>query len=227
VVIKTQHPRGIFNAETIRLVAELTDELNQIEGVRDSDLFSLATEHGHRVVPGTLRFRRFLDPLPETEKRLDTLRDDLRRIELYNGTLISKDEQSTAVMVGTPHGVNRIELYNAIRDITSARQTPTNDLVVIGAPVAEALLGTHLLEDLGVPHAILGVASTTGDESDLSELSFLQGLRVWIARHIGLVPVAIFIIALVFLATFRNLTAVALPMAEVGAAIVFVFALIS
>ncbi len=226
VVIESEHSRGIFNADTLRLVAELTEAFREIEGVRATDVFSLATETGHRVKPGSLDFRRFLDPLPTDEKTLITLRDDLRTIGLYSGTLISNDESATTVFVGTPKGTNRADLYRTIHGIIDAHRPFDEKTHVIGAPVAEALLGTHLLEDLGVPPALLGHAPEAGgsDETDMS-ISAIDALREWIARHVGLVPVAIGVMALVFLVFFRSVVAMALPLAEVGAAIVVVFSL--
>ena len=156
VLIKSDDPGGIFNVHTLRLIQDLTDEFGEIEGIRPTDLFSLATEHGHRVRPGTLKARRFLEPLPTTPERLDQLRDDLRRIKLYTGTLVSYDEKATSILVGVPLEMRRTDLYRIIRDIIAARQPIPEEIHVIGAPVAEALLGTHILEDLGVPAAVLG-----------------------------------------------------------------------
>ena len=226
VLVKSEDPGGIFNVHTLRLIQDLTDEFGKIEGIRPTDLFSLATEHGHRVRPGTLKARRFLEPLPTTSERLDQLRDDLRRIELYTGTLVSYDEKATSILVGVPFEMRRTDLYHIIRDIIAARQPFPEEIHVIGAPVAEALLGTHILEDLGVPATVLG--HQAGPRQSAGEWRWptdLYELRLLVARHIGLVPVAIAVMALVFLLCFRSLAGVILPLAEVGACLVFVFGL--
>ncbi|MFQ5492327.1 MAG: RND family transporter, partial [Phycisphaerae bacterium] len=97
---------------------------------------------------------------------------------------------------------------------------------VIGAPVAEALLGTHILEDLGVPDALLGQRVASDAEPLPSGLprSWYQ-VKLLVAQVVGLVPVAIAVMALVFWIAFRRLTAAMLPLIEVGAALVFVFGL--
>lgn len=226
ILIRSNHPDGTFNAHTLELVQELTDEFREIPGIRPEDLFSLATEHGHRVYTGTLTFRRFLEPLPTTPDALRQLRDDLRAIRLYSGTLVSHDEQSTAIMLAVPSNTERTDLLRTLKKIIAAKGDIPETLHVIGAPVAEALLGTHLLEDLGVPASLLGYTTRGSDElpSWFWPRSLGQ-LRQLLGRHIGLVPITFALMAAVFLITFRSVTAAVLPLLEVGASIVFVFGL--
>jgi len=64
---------------------------------------------------------------------------------------------------------------------------------VTGAPVAEALLGTHILEDLGVPRQLLGTSTRTLSETgqwkvpaSLYELRlFMRGTSAWCGRRGG------------------------------------------
>lgn len=226
VVITSDHRNGIFNAGTLRLVQDLTDEFQQLPDVRSEDVFSLATEHGHRVRPGTLQFRKFLEPLPTTPKLLQRLRGDLQAIELYNGTLVSADETATAVFVGAPEQADRSGFLATVRDIVLSKGAIPERIDIIGAPVAEAMLGTHILQDLGVPSSILGVAITRDARTNGSPSgSTLHSFRVWLGGHIGLVPIAIGIMFIVFLVGFRSLPAAGLPLMEVGACLVFVFGL--
>jgi len=226
VLIRSDHPDGLYNARTLKLIQDLTREFQRIEGVRPWNVFSLATERGDRVKPGTLIFRRFLDPLPRTPKELERLRDDLQAIELYTGTLVSYDDKAASILVGVPAGVNRTEFYRTVRDIIDGKGDVPEEIHVIGAPVAEALLGTHILEDLGVPSVVLGHRTYQDDEAARwSVPKTLYELRVFIGRHIGLVPVALVVMAIVFVLSFRNLPAVALPLTEVGACLIAVFGL--
>ena len=55
VLIRSDHPEGVFNPHTIELIEELTNRFCQVEDVREVDLFSLATERSDRLKPGTLR----------------------------------------------------------------------------------------------------------------------------------------------------------------------------
>lgn len=226
ILITTTHADGIFNAHTVALVQELTDELRALPGVRPEDVFSLATEHGHRVQTGTLLFRRLLEPLPVQPQELRQLRDDLRGIGLYNGTLVAYDEKSTAVMLGVPPGADRLRWLQLIRDLVRAKGELPEQMHIIGAPVAESLLGTHLLEDLGVPPRLLGYSTRAANELPAwRRPASLHELRELIGTRLGLAPVALVIMALVFLISFRSVAAMVLPLIEVGACLVFVFGL--
>ncbi len=220
VVLGSDHPGGVFNPATLRRVRDLTAAYLRLHGVRPVDVLSLATAQGFRVWPGTLDFRTLLEPLPETPAELARLRDDLRRIELYDGILISRDSSAAAILIGTPPGIDRVALVGEVRRIAAA--TPRGDLdhptEITGAPAAEALLGRHILADLGVPVALAGRQTGYSPKKGSS-------LGAAARRRIGLVPVALAVMALVFLAAFRRTTAALLPLAEAGGSLIIVFGL--
>jgi len=56
----------------------------------------------------------------------------------------SLEEQGAAAGVQ----LDRAELYRRIREVALRHATATDSIVVVGAPVAEALLGSHIIEDL-------------------------------------------------------------------------------
>lgn len=161
VVIETPRPDGIFNAGTLRRVRDLATALEKVPGVPPGGVTSLATEKRDRVYPGTLDFRPFLDEIPETPPQMEMFRGDLEAIEILRGTLVSKDRSAVAVLVGAPNvlegkeGVNaaaadRVALYERIEEVARKFEAPGNRVLVVGAPVAESLLGTHILQDLAL-----------------------------------------------------------------------------
>ena len=224
VAIQSNHPDGLFNTRTLSLVQRLTQKFLTLPGVRPADLFSLDTETNDRVFTGTLRFRRFLEPLPETAEDLATLKADVLGIRLYNGTLVSSDQTATAVIVGVPDGQNRHEFFARIHDMIDSLGPTPETLHVIGAPVAEALLGHHILEDLGVPSALLGYRSfSEAGHMEMSPFPKWHEAQRFLARRIGMVPAAIALMGVVFFVFFRSVTASMLPLIEVGACLLFVF----
>ncbi len=226
VVIQSDDPEGIFNAHTLQVVDEFTTAFMALDGVRADNVFSLATEYGDRVFPGTLRFRRLLEPVPTTREEIDLVRSDVRSIRLYSGTMVSFDERAAAIMVGASADQDRIELYRQIWDVIESRGEIPERVSVIGAPVAEAMLGTHILEDLGVPNVLLGRhASSNDNASPDGTRGSVYEARLWIARTIGLVPMALMLMAMVFAVWFRSWVAVVLPLVEAGACLVVVFAI--
>ena len=153
VLVHSKHPDGIFNPGTVQLVRNLTAALKKIPGVHPGEVTSLATEPGLRFHPGTWKIENCLDPPLETRAELDQLRDDLRRVQIYTGTLVSTNGQFTVLLVGVPDNADRSKLCENILKIAANQQTKQDPIAVTGAPIAEALLGTQIIEDLGVPGA--------------------------------------------------------------------------
>jgi hypothetical protein len=226
VLIRSGHPDGIFNPDTLQLVRELTADFAGTPAIGSSNVMSLATELNFRFRPGTYINQRLLEPALTNKTELDQLRDDLRRIELYTGTLVSSDGQSTVILVGIPNDADRSQLCGTIRRIIAARNAQPDAIGITGAPVAEALLGTQILEDLGVPRALLGASvQAHGDEPAWEWPASLHELRLLVARHVGLVPVAALVMLLVVFLCFRNWIAALVPLPGVMATMVFVFGL--
>ncbi|HEX4959397.1 MAG TPA: MMPL family transporter [Thermoanaerobaculia bacterium] len=204
VVVRTGSPQGIFNPGTLRRVRDLTAALERIPGIGPANVTSLATEQGFHFRPGTLQRSTFLEPLPETPVALEELRSDLARIEVYDGILIGAGGRATAIVAGVPPGADRQALYRQVRSIAMTYAGPDR-VEVLGAPVAEALLGSHILADLGIPPSWLGTETETA------------------GRRIGLVPASLAMMGLVFLIGFRRPAAAVLPLAKVGICLIVVF----
>lgn len=207
VVVRASEPEGIFHAHTLRLLRDLTADLQAHPEIGPDRVTSLATERGHRVRTGSLSFRTFLDPLPATREARDLLRSEIRDLGLYSGTLVSRDESHATILVGVPAASRRIDLLRDVEAVAARHATRPGEVSVIGAPAAEALLGTCILEDLGIPEAVLGrsIGARSGGP--------------------GLLPLVLLVVALVFGAGFRSLAATVLPLTEVGACLVAVFGL--
>src|ERR1039457_1469316 len=93
VLIRAAHTNGIFNPGTLQLVRDLTADFRKLPGINPSNVVSLATEPSFRLRLGTINPQQLLEPPLKSQAELDLLREDLRRIELYTGTLI--DRKST------------------------------------------------------------------------------------------------------------------------------------
>ena len=226
ILIQSSHPAGVFNPDTLRYVRDLSDALKAMPGTDVSSITSLRTEAGFRHRSNSLEFATLLEQLPTSQDAADRVRDDVRRIRLYTGTIAAFDEMSTAVYVGTPAGCDRVQFLHRVQGVIAAFPRSDLDRVdVIGAPVAEALLGLHILEDLGVPRKLLGTSTFSDDETVVRIPENFYELRRLIARGVGLLPVTILLMAAVFFLCFRRMLSAAVPLLEVGACLYFVFGL--
>ena len=226
VLIRAAHTNGIFNPATLQLVRDLTADFQKLPGINPSNIVSLATEPSFRKRPGTINPQRLLEPPLKTQTELELLREDLRRIELYTGTLVSVDGQSTAILIGTPADCDRTRFYEQLKQMIAARQPVSEEIAVTGAPIAESLLGIHILEDLGVPQKLLGASTRSrAEQATWKAPANLHELKLFVARRIGLVPVTILVMVLVFFVTFRNPLATLVPLPGIVATLASVFGL--
>lgn len=193
VLIETSHPDGIFNLRTLRTVQEISGLLSRLEGIPPEDVTSLATETRHRVYPGTLKFRPFLDPLPDTPELMSLFREDLSAAWIVEGTLVSQDRKAVTLLLGVPpidpeRPYSRAALYRRVAEAVRPFESATDRIFVVGAPAAESLLGEHLLEDL----------------RRLLPLSlFVIGLVVWLGtRRLAAVRIAAIKVVLCLVWTF-------------------------
>ncbi|HEY0553675.1 MAG TPA: MMPL family transporter [Thermoanaerobaculia bacterium] len=205
IVVRPTGPEGIFRPPTLRRVRDLTAALAALDGVGAGGVVSLATERGFRFQPGTLQRRTLLDPLPTSPAAIAELRADIARIGAWDGLLIGRGGRSAAVVVGVPSGVDRTAFYRRVRAVAVARAGEGDRIEVVGAAAAEALLGSHILADLGVPAAWLGEPA--------------EGLRL------GLIPLALLLMGVVFRISFGRMAAAWLPLLKVGICLLALFGL--
>jgi len=197
VTLTSDHPDGIYNAETLRVVATLSEALAADPAIDPDRVLSLATERRDRVYTGTLDFRPFLDPFPDSAELMAVLRADVEAVDLLAGTLVSRDHVATVISVGLVpgqhHDRDRTALYRRIDALVDPFRT-TLRIDVVGAPAAETLLGVTILKDLSLilPFCIatiallllLGCRSFWGMALGLAEvggcLVFTFGLMGWL-----------------------------------------------
>ncbi|MEM8932395.1 MAG: MMPL family transporter [Acidobacteriota bacterium] len=152
VLLDSHRPDGLFDEDVLRRLADVTEALREIDAVPEQHLVSLATERRDRVYPGTLKFRPFLDPFPDTPLLMDRLREDIDAAgPLLDGTLVSHDRSATALFVGVPEVAeigDRGALYHQVVDRVRPFADDAVSITVVGAPAAEALLGHHILGDM-------------------------------------------------------------------------------
>jgi predicted RND superfamily exporter protein len=206
VVVRADGREGVFRPSSLRRVRDLTAALACLDGVGPENVTSLATEQGFRFRPGTLQRSTLLDPLPATPAEVSRLRADLARIRVWDGLLVGRAGRSAAVVVGVPPGVDRTAFYRRARAVAEAYAGDGDRIEVVGAPAAEALLGSHILADLGIPAVWLGARDEGG-------------------RWIGLVPLALLLMGLVFRIAFGRIAAAGLPLLKVGLCLILLFGL--
>lgn len=225
ILVKAPSTNGIFRTDVLRYVRQLTDALARIPQVRSNSIVSLATSTGFRLRPNSLQYKTLLENCCETPEDLAQLRGDLRQIGLYTGTLVARDEQSTAILLGVPANADRASFLHEVQAVLMTQHLPHIEVSITGSPVAESLLGIHLLQDLGVPPKWMGIPAERPAiaPSSNSSLKTWQRSLAAVVTSIGLAPLTAILMFGVFWISFRRVLAAVLPLFEVGACLLFLF----
>jgi predicted RND superfamily exporter protein len=182
IYFDTNRPDGIFNTGLLTVVSALSSALEKVPGLPKRAVVSLATEAGSRVFPGSLEFKRLLDPVPDTPEAMQSLRDELGKIEIFDGVLVTSNRSGTCIVVrvpviegieGQPQFDERERTINNIRrEVRAVLNTSASTVLsggdglrvaIVGAPVAELELGVSVLSDLRltIPLSIVLIAILT------------------------------------------------------------------
>lgn len=147
LLVRSRYDGGIFRTEALAAIRALTDSARVLTGGVEGAVTSLATENGDRFRAGTIRFRGLLEPWPMTPEAVAELKEDLAELRIHEGTLVARDGSAATILLSVPEGVDRAAFLDRVR---AAARVDDDSLRVdlVGAPVAEALLGEHLLGDL-------------------------------------------------------------------------------
>ncbi len=161
VVLETARAGGAYAPAALRRLQGLTAALAALPGIGGDNVVSLATERGDRVYPNTLTFRPLLDPLPTTPARRADLLSTIAAIPALQGTLVSADGRAVAVVVGVPPRGDRGAIYRRLLAAAAPFAAAGDRITVVGAPVAEALLGESIRRDLALllPLSALAIAA--------------------------------------------------------------------
>ncbi len=95
-VIAFQKP-DLFTKENLELIKEITEKLENLEGVRD--VLSLANVNETRGGDGFFEVHPFLQEIPETREALQELRSRALSNPLYVRQILSQDGTTTAIVV--------------------------------------------------------------------------------------------------------------------------------
>lgn len=88
---------AVFTPQGLASVRRMTDRLEALVGVRD--VLSLSTAQDVRSQDGDLTIEPFLEELPATQEEARAIRDRVLGNPVYAGTLASREEDATALLV--------------------------------------------------------------------------------------------------------------------------------
>lgn len=160
-VVNETHPNGVFNAETLQNVYELTeyaltlrgeaigiDEPN--EGVVEIDVIAPSTvDNIEQGGLGTVRFEWLMSEPPATDEEALAVRNKAARLPFLNGTLISEDGKALALYLPITSKDLSYRVYQRLED-KIAEFDGDDEYHITGLPVAEDTFGVEMFKQMAI-----------------------------------------------------------------------------
>lgn len=145
----------IFRLDVLNKVQQITRELQQVDGVNQFQIISLASKKLKEVKASTygIETRPLMWPeLPETAAELGVLREKVMSNELVYGSYVSTDLKSTLITVDfIDRLVNYETVFEQIRKILDdAKAVDGVDISVIGEPILYGWVRYYLPETMTI-----------------------------------------------------------------------------
>jgi hypothetical protein len=153
VVMAIEVEKGtIFNNETLQLIHETTQAVDNVEGVNHN----LVTSLTHRTVrkvfldeTGSLTSTMYYDPLnpPADEAALERIKRDVAANPQVYGLLVSPDFRSALIKAQlNESGIDYVKTFAGLRDARDKAQRPGHEVYMTGNPVLTGWVYTYVAQ---------------------------------------------------------------------------------
>jgi predicted RND superfamily exporter protein len=152
IAVSDEAPEGVFNPVALKLVAELTEKVKEMDGVIEDDVISISTQDNIVGTPEGFEVIPFMEDIPETQEEAEALRDAIHGNDMYYGTLVSKDDKGTLILVKVADGLDKVTLYHQMRGLVETERNlyPEQGIYYAGRPILEGVLREEVIEDMRV-----------------------------------------------------------------------------
>jgi hydrophobe/amphiphile efflux-3 (HAE3) family protein len=160
LMVMDDGPDGVFTPETLALVQQLSEAMEEVEGIDGEDLVSLSAVDNIIGEEDVLEVDPFFEEPPTTRQEALAVRQAVFDNRMMLGSVVSRDGRATLIIGELEDGYDKVELYLRLQEIVQA--TPLGDarVLIAGRPVIEGEMGRLAAEDLAqmFPLVILAAA---------------------------------------------------------------------
>ncbi len=157
IIVAIENPDGIYNAETLDTLKQLTRTLQKMDEIRKADVTSLYTADNITGTELGLDVKEFYKQVPSSPEALNRLKQHVETNEMAHGRLVSTDGRVAIIIAEIEDDVFTQEFYERILSTTAQYETDKINIHVAGRPIVEgtmALLGPKDMKKM-VPIVLL------------------------------------------------------------------------
>jgi len=160
LIVIDDGPDGVFTSETLALVQQLSEAMEELEGIDGEDLVSLSAVDNITGEDDVLEVEPFFEEPPATPQEALAIREAVFGNRMMLGALVSRDGRATMIIGELEDGSDKVEIYLRLQQIVDATPLGAARVLIAGRPVIEGEMGRLAAEDLAqmFPLVILAAA---------------------------------------------------------------------
>ena len=156
LVVGIVDEQGIFNPDTLRRIAKVTDDILKINGVIIEDVVSLRTSDNVTSEDNTLVVKRFMEKIPQVPQEIRELKKELFGNPFFVDKIISSDGKATSIYIPIEQKDQSYRISKEIEEILKKELTSEQKYYLAGLPVAEDTFGHEMFVQMGITAPLAG-----------------------------------------------------------------------
>ncbi len=149
-VVNDRHPNGVFNAQTLNKVYDITEEIKKIDGVIKREIIAPSTKDNIRQGGlGEVVFEWLMDGHIKTDSEALRIRDEAMDNPLFYGTMVSEDGKALCIYIPIKAKNMSYRISQEIRQIIS-KYPGDERFYITGLPVAEDTFGVEMFRQMAI-----------------------------------------------------------------------------
>lgn len=156
-VVNPDHVNGVFNAETLTHIYQITDDIKKVDGVISHEIMALSTRDNiQQDGIGAVRFNWLMEAPPTTDAEALAIRAEAQDHPMFHGTVVSDDGKALAIYVPIEQKDLSYEVSQEIKAIVAQYQT-TEQYHFTGLPIANDQFGVEMFKQMAISAPLAGL----------------------------------------------------------------------
>ncbi|WP_051264035.1 outer membrane lipoprotein-sorting protein [Teredinibacter turnerae] len=150
-IIAVSAKNSVFNASSLQLIDQITNQVKDIKGIDPEQVRSLATEKGiSGNEEGMDVYKFWEDQPPTTDIEIQNVQQSVNNVNFFSGTLISADQSTALIIAEALDNADKSAIYRQIMAIKAELKNnfENEQIYVAGEGAAGGYLGDYIDQDM-------------------------------------------------------------------------------
>ena len=141
ILIAIENKDGIYNAQSLQKIKDITKQLQDMEEFEDNDVTSLYSADNITGSEYGMEVEAFYKKVPKSDEKLNEIRENVRTNDMIYERLVSTDETVALVVAGMNDSTFTEDFYHEILQFAKSFEGNGDKIYVAGRPIVEGTMG--------------------------------------------------------------------------------------